>query len=181
MSGRLRDFLYDPDEDTTGIEAVTSLREEPPPAGPVEVPVELLMVRVLDRRYALPLLAVQEVVRPPLLTELPRGPAHVVGLMSLRGDVLAVYEPRLPLGLSLPVEPRAGPDARPAARSARVVIVLDAGALAGVWVDAVEGVVRVLPSQLDTLDPPGCEGCITLRTRQGGELLELLDVERLLG
>lgn len=148
----LQDFLYRPDEDTSGLERISLGRGEVPPSGTSEPPVGMLLLRLGPRTCALPLLAVREIVRPPILTELPRGPEEVLGVMLLRGEVLPVYEPKRKLGIVPGNVARAGPDAQPPPRSARIVVVADAEGPAGLWVDAVEGVVRVAPSQMKTLD-----------------------------
>ncbi len=50
--------------------------------------------------YALPIAAVEEVVRlPDTLTRLPRAPAYVVGVMSLRGSVIPVIAQRQRFGV----------------------------------------------------------------------------------
>ena len=52
---------------------------------------ELLLGIVIDR--------VQEVLLRPLVTPVPLAPAGVVGLLTLRGQILTVLDVRAPLGL----------------------------------------------------------------------------------
>jgi purine-binding chemotaxis protein CheW len=56
--------------------------------------------------YALPLAQVREVVPAPALTCLPTAPPFVLGLVSLRGDVLPVLDSGMLLGSPFPADPR---------------------------------------------------------------------------
>jgi purine-binding chemotaxis protein CheW len=144
---RLSAFFYRPDEDVTGLldlgEPATAA-----PAPPVEAPGEFLAFALGAERFLLPLAAVREVVKPPALTEVPREGPALRGLMSLRGELMPVYDVRERLGLGPP--PPAGPAEGPQERAARV-LVLHGGAQgpAGVLADAVVGVVRLRPSALE--------------------------------
>ncbi|WP_136518516.1 MULTISPECIES: chemotaxis protein CheW [Cellulomonas] len=64
-----------------------------------------------DARYGVDVLRVREVLRTPLGPPVPLAPEDVVGLLGLRGRVVPVVDPRVPLGL--PARPHAaeGPDA----------------------------------------------------------------------
>lgn len=54
-----------------------------------------------EETYGLPIEAVEEVVRAPeTLTRLPRAPAYVAGVMSLRGAVVPVIDQRQRFGLA---------------------------------------------------------------------------------
>ena len=53
---------------------------------------ELLTFRLAGQLHALPIREVREVAKLPALTRLPRLPPHVLGLMSLRGDLLPVVD-----------------------------------------------------------------------------------------
>ena len=49
--------------------------------------------------YAIPLLEVKELIGPPDTTPVPQAPAHFVGIMNLRGQVLSIMDLRLKLGI----------------------------------------------------------------------------------
>jgi purine-binding chemotaxis protein CheW len=51
-----------------------------------------LRFSVAGEGYAIPLLSVREVVAMPSVTPLPRSPAHLMGVMTLRGQVIPVID-----------------------------------------------------------------------------------------
>lgn len=89
--------------------------------------------------YALPIAAVEEVVRlPEKLTRLPRAPAYVTGVMSLRGAVIPVIAQRERFGVE-----GAAPAGRP-----RVVICRLGELSVGFAVDAVTEILEVADDRL---------------------------------
>jgi purine-binding chemotaxis protein CheW len=52
-----------------------------------------------QERFAIPLLAVKEVVAMPETTRVPHTPPHFLGIMNLRGQIISVFDLRLKLGL----------------------------------------------------------------------------------
>ena len=136
-------FLYRPDE--AGLPGLKWLEDAPAPeAGDEEAPREYLAFQLTDETYAVPIETVREIVKVPPLTEVPRAPKELLGVMNLRGEVLPVYDVRPRLLLTKGIAPVAGPeDLGP--KSCIVLVRSDAGD-AGVVADGVEGVVRLLPS-----------------------------------
>jgi purine-binding chemotaxis protein CheW len=180
----LEEFFYRPDEDPG------PLLDLPPAerlsTGSAEHDqLELLTFSLGRERYAVPVELVREIVRVPSLTELPNTAPDLLGVMSLRGEVLPVYEPKLRLGLSgLP--PRlAGPDARPGevGKAARVVVLHAPDGDAGLLVDQVSEVLRL---RLDDLErpPPGVGGAqrpwVAGLARRGEGWVVLLDISQVL-
>ncbi|MFN7134355.1 MAG: chemotaxis protein CheW, partial [Myxococcales bacterium] len=116
------------------------------------------------------------IVKVPPITEVPRAPRDVLGVMSLRGEILPVFDLRRRLGLPpLEGEP---------SRRARVLVV-DAGeGHAGILVDAVAHVVRLKPSGIEPT-PQGLGGGVESEYlagigRQKNRLYILLDVQAVL-
>ena len=68
----------------------------------VDNPCDVVVVRLGGCRYALPMSAVAEVGRPPVLTRVPGLPAWVAGVANWRGRVLAVLDLRSLLGAATP-------------------------------------------------------------------------------
>ena len=60
---------------------------------------EYLAFEVGAEHYALPLPCVREIVRVPAVTEVPRAPSHVLGVISVRGAVTTVFDLRIKLRL----------------------------------------------------------------------------------
>jgi purine-binding chemotaxis protein CheW len=96
--------------------------------------VQLVVFRLANEEYGVPIESVQEIVRiPNLLTSVPRAPAFVEGVINLRGSVLPVVDQRLRFGL----EPIGRND-----RQRIMVFVID-GARIGFIVDSVAEVLKV--------------------------------------
>ena len=64
----------------------------------VDDAVRLLVFRVGSERFALPLGAVDEVVDLPPVQRLPDSAPSVLGIATLRGEIVAIQDPRTLLG-----------------------------------------------------------------------------------
>lgn len=175
-------FFYDPQE------ALPPGLDLPEPQATVSaqrvVPDERLCFRLENEWYALPVSLVREVGRVPPLTEVPRASLHLLGVMNLRGEVLPVYSLKQRLRLATTLEQIAGPraDRSNLPRSARVIVLRSPKGDAGILVDAVQDVVRLLPSEIEPA-PKGTaerDGIVGL-ARRNEKLWILLDPEQALG
>jgi purine-binding chemotaxis protein CheW len=103
----------------------------------------------------------------------PRAPADVLGVITVRGEVVPVFDPRRRLGL-----PRA-----PNVEASRVVIVDDGGGPFGLLVDQVANVVRLPHGAIEPC-PQGMGGasadCMEGIGRDGARLFTVLSVPSLL-
>ncbi|MGA0605157.1 chemotaxis protein CheW [Phenylobacterium sp. VNQ135] len=137
--------------------------------------VERLLVFALgDETYGLPIAAVEEVVRlPDTLTRLPRAPAYVSGVMSLRGAVIPVISQRQRFGLGTE-----GAVSRP-----RVVVCRVGELVVGFAVDAVTEILEVAQDRLGKApDLTGVGGVFDriARLEADGRVLLLVDPQALL-
>jgi purine-binding chemotaxis protein CheW len=145
------------------------------PAVPVveERELRLVVFRLDHEEYAVPIQLVREVVRVADVTRVPHAPAHIRGVMNLRGRILPIVEIRTRLGLS-----RAEPTP-----TSRVVVVEVAGRTVGLLVDAVGQVARIgerlVAAPPEEVRAAGVEA-VTGVARVGTRLLVLLDLERVL-
>jgi purine-binding chemotaxis protein CheW len=170
----LDEFFFRADE---AAPFVPELGAAPAAADEASAPVareEYLTFLLGAEEYAVAIDRVREVMKAPPITEVPRAPAHVLGVVTVRGEVVAVFDPRRRLGL--PGEP-------PAEGAGRVVIV-DAGeGPCGLLVDAVASVVRLAPGSIEPC-PQGIAGTAgdTLAGigRDGERLFTVLDLGALL-
>ncbi|MBL8950763.1 MAG: purine-binding chemotaxis protein CheW [Myxococcaceae bacterium] len=171
-------FLYRPDE--PGLPSLQWLADAPRPESTgVEAPQEFLAFSLTDETYAVPIATVREIVKVPVITEVPRAPKELLGVMNLRGEVLPVYDVRARLLLAGGVQPITGPGDVPA--QARIVLVKSESGDAGIITDGVEGVVRLLPSLTEPPPPGGTEKpFLAGLSRRGERLYILLDVEKVL-
>lgn len=88
---------------------------------------ELIIVEISSQKFAIDIMSVREIRGWCASTRLPQAPAHVLGMINLRGSVLPVidFSSRMGLGESEP-------------NTASVVIVAEVGErLVGLLVDAV--------------------------------------------
>jgi purine-binding chemotaxis protein CheW len=94
----------------------------------------------------------------------------VLGVVTVRGEVVAVLDPRRRLGL---------PGAPPDGGGGRIVIVEGADGPCGLLVDSVESVVRLRPGTIEAR-PQGIGGasaeCLAGIGRQGDRLFTVLDL-----
>ena len=136
--------------------------------------VELLAFWVADEEYALPIVEIQEIIKLPVITEVPRTPSAVMGIISLRGTIVPVLDLRQVLRL----------DARVETRQSRILVLRANGDPVGLLVDRVTSVVR--------LDNEAIEATPRAMLRQenellrgvgrlGGRLIIILDINAVLG
>jgi purine-binding chemotaxis protein CheW len=90
-----------------------------------------------SEEYAVPLLAVKEVIALPDVTAVPCTPPHFVGIMNLRGQVISVLDLRTKLGIK----------PRPDAETAVIICDLNPNSI-GVVVDSVNSVLNPSPEQI---------------------------------
>lgn len=60
---------------------------------------QLFGFKIMDGQYAIPVLEVQEVVKPQKVTNVPLGPEYVDGLINLRGQIVTAINLRVLFGL----------------------------------------------------------------------------------
>lgn len=94
---------------------------------------QLLAFSLDKEEYALDIEAIREIIKPREITEIPRAPGHVLGILSLRGQVIPVYDlkQRLRLGRGV-VTP-----------SSRIVVCQHGDLVAGLLVDSITQVVKI--------------------------------------
>jgi len=133
----------------------------------------LVVFRLDQEEYAVPIELVREVVRVADITRVPHAPPHIRGVMNLRGRILPVVETRGRLGLS---------PAQLTSASRVVVVELNKRTL-GMLVDSVGQVTRLREGNI-TAAPEEVRNAaaesVSRVGRVGDRLLVLLDLDRLL-
>jgi purine-binding chemotaxis protein CheW len=168
----LDEFFWREDERAPALPDV--LGAVPRPHGEVvEARREWVAFLLGDEEYAVEIERVREILKAPVITEVPRAPAHILGVIMVRGEVIAVFDPRRRLGLP----------AAALGRAARVLVCDGGDGPRGVLVDAVSEVVR-LPASAIEPRPSGIGAasaeCIVGIGRDRKRLLVLLDMAALL-
>jgi purine-binding chemotaxis protein CheW len=100
---------------------------------------EMLAFRLAGEEYAIDIGAIEEIIKPRPATEVPFAPAFCPGIVSLRGRVVTMIDLRKRIGL-----PAEAPG-----RSARGNVARADGRIVGLLVDAVTGVVRLAPEDIE--------------------------------
>jgi purine-binding chemotaxis protein CheW len=181
LAERLRSFRYQPDEDVSGLEALPPPTDTQTPAASAdEERRDYLSFELEATTYAVPLVAVLEILRARPLVEIPRAQPPLLGVLDLRGTVTPVYDLGLGLGLRPRIRKVAGPpeecDAVP--REARILVARTAAGPAGMWVDRVRDVVRIPAGSIRELGSDS--GAVVGRAVWGAQALVLLELERVL-
>lgn len=139
-------------------------------------PREVLTARLGAEEYGLDILAVQEIRRYEPATRIANAPAHVLGVMNLRGVIVPILDMRHMLGL-------------PAENGVNTVsVVVNVGSrTVGLVVDAVSDVVALPTDQIQprpalgsAVDAGFIVGLVQLSTGDTHRLLQLVDLTALL-
>ncbi|MGO4854674.1 chemotaxis protein CheW [Phaeovulum sp. W22_SRMD_FR3] len=135
--------------------------------------VELLSFRLAEQEYSVDIMSVREIRGWTRATPLPHSPAHVRGVINLRGTVLPVVDLSTRLGMA-PVEG----DAR------NVIIVVQVGSQsAGLLVDAVSDILALPRAELQTppeLAADTAHSFISALTIVEGRMIRVLDLSAVL-
>lgn len=143
------------------------------PAGPVGRRIEEFLGFCLgSEEYGVWIRAVKEIIRPLEITPIPRSPQDILGLISLRGTIVPIFNIRRRLGL---------PPHSMTSESRVVVCMLDCGPL-GLLVDRVT---EVFSTDSEALEPPPATlgereaAFVTATLRYRQRLIGVLHLERL--
>lgn len=101
---------------------------------------EFLSFRLASDVYAVELARIREIVSPPPLTEVPRASSVIVGICSVRGLLVSVFDLRRKLSLS----------EEPSTRLSRILLAnTDSGEVIGLFVDEVKQVIRLAQNEIE--------------------------------
>ncbi len=131
---------------------------------------EFLCFQVGSEEYGVNIMEIKELIKPRELTEVPRAPHFVDGIISLRGVIVPVIDLRKRLGLT----------SRRSNGQERVIIVRCGDTLSGLRVDLVTGVLRIEDQRRETA-PAVLEGVdrefVAGIGRSDNRMVILLDVQ----
>ncbi len=74
-------------------------QQQAPQEGHAEEYVQLVGFIIGEEEYAVPILAIQEIIKPISWTRVPQTPAYVLGVFNLRGSVIPLIDLRRKFGL----------------------------------------------------------------------------------
>jgi len=106
---------------------------------------EVLAFAIGEEEYAVDIRRIREIIKLREATEVPRAPAFVLGIISVRGTIIPVIDLRQRLRLDPPLWPPG--------REARILIVTRGGESFGLFVDEVRQVVRMRDADVEPPPP----------------------------
>jgi purine-binding chemotaxis protein CheW len=137
-----------------------------------------LTFALANEEYGLPVLKVREIIKMMDITEVPQVPAHVKGVVNLRGKVIPVVDLRLTFGL-----PSREYDERTCIIVAEVELP-EGRVMMGMAVDSVSEVVSIPAADIE--DTPSFGGRINTEYVRGlakvrGRVKIVLDIDKVFG
>ena len=138
---------------------------------PEEV-VQLVGFIIGDEEYAVPILSIQEIIKPFPWTRVPQVPKHVVGVFNMRGAVIPLIDLRLKFGLS----------AKKQGDETRFIVMRDGEEIAGFIIDRLTMAIRIKKSDIGPA-PESMHGEDTMIDgvgKQEDRLISILKVKKLL-
>jgi purine-binding chemotaxis protein CheW len=133
----------------------------------------LVGFRVGRETFGVPISMVREIVRVPEITAVPNSPAHVEGVINLRGKIVPVVDLRR----------RFGQKDLQSSRKNRILVVEMADKIVGLIVQSASEVLKIPPSEVeapDNLLQESEHNCVTGVGKLHGRLILLLDLNRVL-
>ena len=134
---------------------------------------DYMVIAFGDQRFGLPATSCREVLKLPRIVRVPRLPAHLPGVINLRGEIVAVTDLR-PL-LQLPSEE--------ANSGFRLVVIAEGGMRTALLVERVEGLRSIAARAVAGLAEGASHqfaGLFRGKVEDDSGLLMLIDAQRLL-
>ena len=134
--------------------------------------VQLVGFMIGDEEYAVPILAIQEIIKPFAWTRVPQVPNYVLGVFNLRGAVIPLIDLRLKFGLQ---SKKQGDDTR-------FIVMRHGNDVAGFVIDRLTMAIRIKKENIgpapDTVN--GDDTIIEGVGKQEDKIITILKVNKLL-
>ncbi len=134
--------------------------------------VQLVGFIIGEEEYAVPILTIQEIIKPIRWTRVPQTPAYVLGVFNLRGSVIPLIDLRLKFGLG----------AKKHNEETRFFVLKQGDEVAGFVIDRLTMAIRIKKSDIgpapDTM--AGDDSMIDGVGKQDDRILTILKVNKLL-
>ncbi|MDO5045205.1 chemotaxis protein CheW [Campylobacter sp.] len=135
--------------------------------------VQLVGFIVGDEEYAIPILNIQEIIKPIEYTRVPSVPEYVLGVFNLRGSVIPLIDLRKRFSLAA---------TKPSANTRYIVMKDEENRVAGFVIDRLTEAIRIKKNRIDP--PPETllkeKGMIYGIGKRDQNILTILKVESLL-
>ncbi|MDQ7042436.1 MAG: chemotaxis protein CheW [Sulfurimonas sp.] len=134
--------------------------------------VQLVGFVIGDEEYAIPILAIQEIIKPFSWTRVPQVPAYVLGVFNLRGAVIPLLDLRLKFGLQ----------EKKQSDETRFIVMRHGDDVAGFVIDRLTMAIRIKKADIgpapDTVN--GNDTIIDGVGKQADKIITILKVNKLL-
>lgn len=136
-----------------------------------------LTIGLAGEAYGIAVLKVREIIRTQKITSVPQLPAHVKGVINLRGRVIPVIDLRVKFGFKAEI----------AERTCIVVVqvrLADSPVQVGLVVDSVDEVVTFAAEDIEPTEQIGALAAaqfVVGMAKGGGQVKMLLDIDRVVG
>ena len=134
--------------------------------------VQLVGFIIGEEEYAIPILAIQEIIKPFPWTRVPQVPKYVVGVFNMRGAVIPLIDLRLKFGLS----------SKKQGDETRFIVMRHGDDIAGFVIDRLTMAIRIKKTDIgpapDTL--AGDDTMIDGVGKQEDRIITILKVNKLL-
>ena len=133
---------------------------------------EFLCFRVSNEVYGINIMDIKEIIKPREVTEVPRAPDFISGILSLRGTIIPIIDMRVRLDLAH--DETTGKE--------RIIVIKNNNSFSGLLVDEVIQVVQVQPDAVEAA-PAVLEGIdrdfVRGLGRSGARLIIILNLEKI--
>ncbi|WP_373034758.1 chemotaxis protein CheW [Sulfurimonas sp.] len=134
--------------------------------------VQLVGFIIGEEEYAVPILSIQEIIKPFTWTRVPQVPKYVMGVFNLRGAVIPLIDLRLKFGIS----------EKKHSDETRFIVMKDGDDVAGFVIDRLTMAIRIKKSNIgpapDTIN--GDNTMIDGVGKQEDRIITILKVNKLL-
>ncbi len=128
-------------QETDSLDEILLAQTRKPEQELEEENLQLLTFTIGEEEYGLSIMDIKEIVRPQETTEVPKTPDYIMGIISLRGIIIPIFDVRIRLGLT---EGEDNP-------KARIIVVSVKDNFYGLFVDSV---VQVINIPISSIEPP---------------------------
>ncbi|NPA65938.1 MAG: chemotaxis protein CheW [Epsilonproteobacteria bacterium] len=147
-------------------------QQEEPEGAHIDDVVQLVGFIIGEEEYAVPILTIQEIIKPMPWTRVPQTPDYVLGVFNLRGSVIPLIDLRLKFGLP----------AKKQNEETRFIVMKHGDDVAGFVIDRLTMALRLKKSDIgpapDTVD--GDNTIIEGVGKRETNILTILKVDKLL-
>lgn len=140
--------------------------------GQLDDVVQLVGFIIGDEEYAVPILSIQEIIKPISWTRVPQVPKYVLGVFNLRGSVIPLIDLRTKFGLP----------SKKQSEDTRFIVMRNGDDVAGFVIDRLTMAIRI---KKENVGPPpdtvnGDDTIIDGVGKQEDKIITILKVDKLL-